>query len=583
VGRVLRLPSTAGLKPFRHYFCAESIRHPAKANLWLLRYLIQHYTKPSDLILDPMAGTGSTMVMAALLGRDSIGVDIEEKFYEMMKKNAQKVRIRKPDAGRILVFKGDSRRLSKVLKGVGFKPTTIVTSPPYIYENLAKARHIGLDTKDGNIANLPHRSIDSIITSPPYGERRNYQDIERSKANIDKYFKEKRINPDLYAEHPDNINRLEYNPEQEKEHSDAIDNTKEYGEIDSIITSPPYSDIRKPGNIKIPITKAEYEELKNRKEDVYHDIRPERRQTLYEYYKMIHIERYGSDKNIDRIERYGSIDTILTSPPYSNSKKGNANPEKMAERCEEAFKKAGESWNSWGKTWKTPGRLRGLEALGSGYSEDKDNIGNLPHGSIDSIITSPPYSEGIGHSQGNLGRRTPEEIKRTKQYKAKVQLAQKHMLIKDSEENIGSLPHGSIDSIMGEMSGETYLEAMYKVYKECYKVLKPKGKMILILKRFVRKGRAIPLEEHTQRICEHVGFRLVDKLLFKLPTKSFWRILYERKHSDKCDVEDMVSVEYEVILVFEKPEENGNIGNLPYDWPRNSKISFKTSSLCSFV
>jgi hypothetical protein len=35
----LRFPSSAGFKPFQHFFSEESVSHPAKANLYMLHYL----------------------------------------------------------------------------------------------------------------------------------------------------------------------------------------------------------------------------------------------------------------------------------------------------------------------------------------------------------------------------------------------------------------------------------------------------------------------------------------------------------------------------------------------------------------
>lgn len=40
------------------------------------RFLIETYTQPGDLVLDPMLGSGTTCIEARLLGRNCIGVDI---------------------------------------------------------------------------------------------------------------------------------------------------------------------------------------------------------------------------------------------------------------------------------------------------------------------------------------------------------------------------------------------------------------------------------------------------------------------------------------------------------------------------
>ena len=82
--RILRFPSTAGFKGWKQFFTDESIAHPAKMNLKLLRHILEVHTSPGDVVLDPMAGTGSTIVIAAMLGRHGIAVEYEPHFCDMI-------------------------------------------------------------------------------------------------------------------------------------------------------------------------------------------------------------------------------------------------------------------------------------------------------------------------------------------------------------------------------------------------------------------------------------------------------------------------------------------------------------------
>lgn len=55
--------------------------HPTQKPVDLLRRVIETYTKPGDLVLDPYAGSGSTLLAAALCGRRAVGVEIDETYY----------------------------------------------------------------------------------------------------------------------------------------------------------------------------------------------------------------------------------------------------------------------------------------------------------------------------------------------------------------------------------------------------------------------------------------------------------------------------------------------------------------------
>ncbi|MBN2158477.1 MAG: hypothetical protein JW807_03705 [Spirochaetes bacterium] len=53
-------------------------RYPARFSPLFVRSAIKLFTKPGDLVLDPFMGGGTTLVESRLLGRTSIGIDINE-------------------------------------------------------------------------------------------------------------------------------------------------------------------------------------------------------------------------------------------------------------------------------------------------------------------------------------------------------------------------------------------------------------------------------------------------------------------------------------------------------------------------
>lgn len=54
--------------------------HPTQKAARILIPLIEAFTRPGQLVLDPFAGSGSTLVAAAMAGRRYLGIELEEKY-----------------------------------------------------------------------------------------------------------------------------------------------------------------------------------------------------------------------------------------------------------------------------------------------------------------------------------------------------------------------------------------------------------------------------------------------------------------------------------------------------------------------
>jgi len=201
-------------------------------------------------------------------------------------------------------------------------------------------------------------------------------------------------------------------------------------------------------------------------------------------------------------------DSIITSPPYAEAQEGAG----IARRGYQGSKHG-------------PTDLVGKRSYMPGvHGESDGQIGNLPYGSIDSVITSPPYEEAMGEKHHSPAH---ERISRDKHWDTTY-------TERGAEGNIGNL------------KGSTYLSAMLQVYLQCHKVLKDGGLMIIVTKNFIRDRKEVKLDEDTIRLCEQAGFRLVERHYRRLPTQSFWRVIYHQKYPDApvLDKED--------ILVFQK-------------------------------
>jgi tRNA G10 N-methylase Trm11 len=103
--------------------------HPAKFPETLAREFIEFFTKRGQLVFDPMAGTGSTLLAALTAGRRAIGVELSPEFCQLA---TERVRAEEEQLGlapgTARVIEADARALDLLsLPPVDY----CLTSPPY--------------------------------------------------------------------------------------------------------------------------------------------------------------------------------------------------------------------------------------------------------------------------------------------------------------------------------------------------------------------------------------------------------------------------------------------------------------------
>lgn len=64
--------------------------HPAIMAESLAKKLIQSWSNPGDIILDPMCGSGTTLAMAAKLNRHFVGIDCAQEYCDLSKRRVDK-------------------------------------------------------------------------------------------------------------------------------------------------------------------------------------------------------------------------------------------------------------------------------------------------------------------------------------------------------------------------------------------------------------------------------------------------------------------------------------------------------------
>ena len=68
----------------------EFFGHPSQKPLKLMLNLVNRYTKEGDTILDPFAGSGTTLVACQKLRRNFIGFEIDKTYFDIGNKRLQR-------------------------------------------------------------------------------------------------------------------------------------------------------------------------------------------------------------------------------------------------------------------------------------------------------------------------------------------------------------------------------------------------------------------------------------------------------------------------------------------------------------
>src|SRR6185436_9371733 len=105
--------------------------HPAKFPETLAQEFIEFFTKKGETVLDPMAGTGSTLVAALRAGRNSYGIELNPKYAKIAEQIIEEERAALGEQFEGLtsnVINGDASLASNYNLPIA---DYVLTSPPY--------------------------------------------------------------------------------------------------------------------------------------------------------------------------------------------------------------------------------------------------------------------------------------------------------------------------------------------------------------------------------------------------------------------------------------------------------------------
>jgi hypothetical protein len=305
-----------------------------------------------------------------------------------------------------------------------------------------------------------------------------------------------------------------------------------------------------------------------------------------------HNQGYGTDPAQLGNLPAGSVDAVVGSPPYAGSFHGQDESLSVGERIART-------------STTTPGTTGRNSQINHprGYGSDPAQLGNLPAGSVDAVVGSPPYA-GLGMQEQSSTIDTPPRPGDIRQYRRKAPIRPYSV----NPVNLGNLPPGQVDAVVGSPPyaasdqnyaagwtrinrrkghargpcahnqasygtspgqlgnghGLTFWEAARTILEQVAALLKPGGVAIWVTKRYVRDGQLVEFSQDWARLNQACGLvwlhwhqaLLVEACgeqatLFGAPEqvrsekKSFFRRLVEKKGTPRIDWED--------VLCFQKP------------------------------
>lgn len=150
----------------------------------------------------------------------------------------------------------------------------------------------------------------------------------------------------------------------------------------------------------------------------------------------------------------------------------------------------------------------------------------IPSNSIPTIVTSPPYFDLFSNWNRKHGTDfdgNPDHIGET------------------------GLCYGFHPAQIGNIHVyENYLRAMTEIYRECWRVLTPGGKLVLIVGDKVKKSRIVPVTRDTSTLCQANGFKLTGHHQ-RHTIPSHFRLIHQAKNGI-----DYPLINIETALIFQK-------------------------------
>ena len=520
----------------------EAFSHPAKVSFSLAAKIYDHvinegWVKKGDLILDPFSGIGGFAFHALCYGLNFIGVELEQKFVDLGQQNIELWNRKMkgwPNLGMATIIQGDSRKIVAELWFQEFKDVIeganlILSSPPYADWHGDDKRFGILRHKDGCKCNFCKKNkgnmgfnqgyqdviekADLVVSSPPFSKQAPTikMDDEHIRQLVERTNKRYGRTKITFEGVKKNIEDSQTKIGDYGHTPGNLANLKEW-RFDLVCGSPPYAGSMNSEKSGIDWSKGKRENGTPRDRS---------KEAFYERMVGAGAEmRYGQSPGQLGAMKEGSIDAVISSPPYVDSVKGEHEEKETA--SESRSKR------------KTKGGSLGQSQRFGGYGKSLSQLGSMKEGGFDAVVGSPPWDEGSQTPKFECKPQSPK-------HQGGPQWGPQY----EKQQTLGK--------------GDTFWSASKIIVQQCYELLKPSGISIWVCKDYIKGGRRIPFSQRWATLCESVGFELIHwhkaSLIKEFGTqittmngdekirsekKSFFRRLAEKKGSPRIDEEDIL-------------------------------------------
>lgn len=260
-------------------------------------------------------------------------------------------------------------------------------------------------------------------------------------------------------------------------------------------------------------------------------------------------------------EVVAGAECVVSSPPYSPEALGHCKAHHLS--------------NDIGRQAKIANRakLSKSDLAGRDDGTDPAQLGNLRPGSVEAVVSSPPYEQSL---------QSGSEASKWALLEACHRDGNGHTVGR-YERSVGK-DYGRHPDQLGNTQGTTFWSAAKTILEQVFTVLKPGGHAVWTVKSYCRDGAIVDFPGQWLRLCQHVGFQALhehhallsedhgtqgglfgEDTQYRTKRVSFFRRLHEAKRPD-------LAIEWETVYCMVKPGTGAGIidcvsSSPPYNLP----------------